>query len=302
VPELPEVETIRRDLAGPLLGRRIARVRVHHDDLILGGTSRRTFQRRVRGLRIGVVGRRAKYLLFPLHRPPRGDLDRDVPHGDAPHRDDEWAPPPEYVMRVQLRMTGQFAIGARRPVATDFRHPGIDLLLDDGNTLYYDDVRRLGGFDLLTPAAWEAVETRLGPEPLSAKFTISGFGKTLAPLRAPIKNVLLDQRRLAGVGNIYASEALFRARIDPRRPAGSLSRDEIARLRRAVRAVLRAALRKAGTTIRDYRAVNGRSGSFQNELRVYGRAGAPCRSCKTPVARLVQSGRSTFFCPRCQND
>ncbi len=284
MPELPEVETIRRDLAAPLLGRRIERVRVYHDDLVLGGSSRQTFQRNVRGRYFGTVARRAKYLLFPLH-------------DDASHQG-----PPARIMRVQLRMSGQFAIGPTRPDTDDFRHPGLDLRLDDGQTLFYDDVRRLGGFDLLRPSEWLAVENRLGPEPLENGFTVAGFRAVLAPLRAPIKNVLLDQKRLAGVGNIYASEALFRAGIDPRRPAGSLSSEEVGRLRRAVRAVLRAALRKAGTTIKDYRAVNGQSGSFQNELRVYGREDAPCRTCETPVTRLVQAGRSTFFCSRCQSD
>ncbi|MCG8469280.1 MAG: bifunctional DNA-formamidopyrimidine glycosylase/DNA-(apurinic or apyrimidinic site) lyase [Gemmatimonadetes bacterium] len=281
MPELPEVETIRRDLAAPLLGRRIERVRVHEEDLILGGTSRRSFQRAVRGRRFGGLERRAKFLLFPLLA-------------------DDGATGPERLLRVQLRMTGQFALDEERPRAPDFRHPGVDFGLDDGRTLFYDDVRRLGGFDLLTPERWTAIERRLGPEPLSRGFTDGRFGRILAPLRAPIKNALLDQRRIAGVGNIYASEALFRAHIDPRAPAGTLDPAQVARLRRAIRTTLAAALERAGTTIRDYRAVNGRSGSYQSELDVYGREGAPCRRCEGPIIRLVQAGRSTFFCEDCQ--
>ncbi len=273
---------MRRDLAPLLRGRRIARVRVHHDDLILGGMTGPAFRRAVRGRTFGSAGRRAKYLLFPLHA--ANDLEGPV----------------ERVMRVQVRMTGRFALAADRPDGPDFRHPGVDFVLDDGRTLFYDDVRRLGGFDLLTPDAWEARAAALGPEPLDRAFTAAELARILAPLRAPIKNVLLDQRRLAGVGNIYASEALHRARIDPQRAAGSLDTSETRRLQRAVRAVLREALADAGTTFRDYRAVNGLSGSFQTRLRVYQREGSRCRRCSGSIVRIVQAGRSSFFCADCQ--
>lgn len=282
MPELPEVETIRRDLEASLFARQICRVRVYHDDLILGGTSRRAFQAMVRGRRIGKLGRRGKFLLFPLHA--EADLDA----------------PPERLMRVQLRMTGKFALRQTAPNMADFQHPGIDLSLDDGTTLYYDDVRRLGGFDLLSLEAWRQLEARLGPEPLSDEFSASRLREILSPLRAPIKNVLLDQRRVAGVGNIYASEALHRAMIDPRRPAGTLAEEETRKLRDAIRFILRAALAKSGTSIRDYRAANGRSGSFQRDLRVYGREDEACRQCGSTVERAVQAGRSSFFCPACQ--
>lgn len=273
---------MRRDLAPLLLGRRIRRARVYHDDLILGGLSAQSFCRAVRGRVFGEAGRRAKYLLFPLHA--TDDTDGSV----------------EHVMRVQVRMTGRFALAPARPRSAEFRHPGLDLALDDGRTLFYDDIRRLGGFDLLTPEAWEARAGALGPEPLGRTFTAAGLARILAPLRAPIKNTLLDQRRVAGVGNIYASEALYRARIDPRRAAGSLDAGETRRLHRAVRAVLREALESAGTTLRDYRAVNGRSGSFQTRLHVYGREDVECPRCARPIRRIVQAGRSSFFCAACQ--
>jgi formamidopyrimidine-DNA glycosylase len=275
MPELPEVETIRADLDPELRGRRIEGVRVFHDDLILGDDSRRSFSRKVRGRTIGSVGRRAKYLLFHLQ-------------GDT-------------LLRVQLRMTGRFWLDTRRPDPAEFRHPGVDFRLDDGRTLYYDDTRRLGGFDILGADEWAALEAVIGPEPLPASFTFRTLGERLRGSRAPIKNALLDQRRLAGVGNIYASEALHRASIDPRRPAGSLDERELRRLHRAIRAVLREALRSAGTTFQNYRAVNGRSGSFQTSLRVYGKDGYPCPRCTGSVTRIVQAGRSTFFCPDCQN-
>lgn len=274
---------MRRDLAPLLRGRRIARVRVHHDDLILGGMTGRAFGRAVRGRTFGGADRRAKYLLFPLHA---------VDGLDGPV---------ERLMRVQVRMTGRFALASERPRRDEFRHPGVDFVLDDGQTLFYDDVRRLGGFDLLTPTEWRARAAGLGPEPLARTFTAAGLARILAPLRAPIKNALLDQRRLAGVGNIYASEALHRARIDPRRAAGTLDATETRRLHRAVRAVLREALAAAGTTLRDYRAVNGLSGSFQTRLRVYQREGSRCSRCTGSIERIVQAGRSSFFCPGCQH-
>lgn len=272
---------MRRDLAPLLRGRRILRTRVYHDDLILGGLSTRSFSRYLRGRVFGEAGRRAKYLLFPLHADGR--------HG-----------PVEHVMRVQVRMTGRFALARERPRSAEFRHPGLDFELDDGRTLFYDDVRRLGGFDLLTPAAWKERARALGPEPLSRTFTAAKLAQILSPLRAPIKNTLLDQRRVAGVGNIYASEALYRARVDPRRAAGSLDAAEVRRLHRSVRAVLREALESAGTTLRDYRAVNGRSGSFQTRLDVYGREGAACPRCGRSIRRIVQAGRSSFLCAGCQ--
>ena len=275
MPELPEVETIRADLDPELRGRSVVRLRVHHDDLILGGDSRRTFSRKVRGRTIEAVQRRAKVILFRL--------------------DDE------ALLRVQLRMSGRFWLGRTRPDPTEFRHPGIDFALDDGRTLYYDDVRRLGGFDVLRQVEWDEIESRIGPEPLTGAFTAEVLGVRLRGSRAPIKNALLDQRRLAGVGNIYASEALHRAAIDPRRPAGTLGDRELERLHATIREVLGDALRSAGTTFQNYRAVNGRSGTFQNSLHVYGKDGTPCPRCRGTVSRIVQAGRSTFFCESCQN-
>ncbi len=274
MPELPEVETIRRDLAPELRGRTICRVRIRQRDLLLGPRSPRSFRRRVEGRRILEVGRRAKYLLFRLD-------------GGG-------------VLQTQLRMTGRFALGTDLPDPDEFRHVGAEFLLDDGRTLFYDDVRRLGGFELHAPGEWAAVEATLGPEPLHPSFTGASLAAILGRSRAPVKSVLLDQRRLAGVGNIYASEALYLARLDPRRPANRVDLDEARRLHRSVRHVLRRALERAGTTFRDYRAVNGRSGSFQTELRAYGRDGARCGRCAGRIERIVQSGRSTYLCPGCQ--
>jgi formamidopyrimidine-DNA glycosylase len=274
MPELPEVETIRRELATEVSGRRIEHLKVTKLDILLGPRTLAAFRRRLEGLRIDGVDRRAKYLLFRFET---GDL-----------------------MQVQVRMTGRFAIGHASPDPEEFRHIAAELRLDDGRTLYYDDVRRLGGFRILGTSDWADLERRLGPEPLEPGFTGACLSRILADRRAPVKNVIMDQRRIAGVGNIYASEALYAARIDPLRPAGSLELPEIRRLHRAIRRTLTVALEHAGTTFRNYRAVNGRSGSFQSLLRVYGREGEPCRRCSKPIVRVVQAGRSTFCCARCQ--
>ena len=274
MPELPEVETIRRDLEPQLTGRTITGVEVHKADIVLAPHSPRSFRRRLEGRSITGVGRRAKYLLF--------------------HLDDG------SVLQTQLRMSGRFALGRDVPDPGEFRHIAARLHLDDGRTLFYDDVRRLGGLRLLDGPDWEAEEARLGPEPLEPSYRAADLGRTLAPTRAPVKNALMDQRRVAGVGNIYASEALFRAGVDPRRPGRELTAAEVKRLHRSVRDVLREALEQAGTSFQNYRAVNGRSGEFQFSLRVYGRAGEPCRKCRQPIERIVQAGRSTFYCPSCQ--
>jgi formamidopyrimidine-DNA glycosylase len=204
------------------------------------------------------------------------------------------------VLQVQLRMSGRFFLGVTGPDPAEFRHVAAEFELDDGRTLYYDDVRRLGGFRRLESGAWEAESARLGPEPLDPGFRARDLAGILERTRAPVKNALMDQGRLAGIGNIYASEALHRARVDPTRPARALSPPEVVRLHRAVRSVLREALAGAGTTLRDYRGVNGRSGRFQSRLRVYAREGEPCGRCGTGIVRLVQAGRSTYLCPACQ--
>jgi formamidopyrimidine-DNA glycosylase len=275
VPELPEVETIRRDLADELAGRTIEAVRIRQPDIVLPPPGPAAFRRRVAGRRIDAFGRRAKYLLLRLAG--------------------------EELVQVQLRMTGRFALGSSLPDPDEFTHLAAEFDLDDGRTLFYDDTRRLGGFRLLSSAEWASIEERLGPEPLDEGFTPAALGEALGGRTAPVKNVLLDQRRVAGLGNIYAAEALYACRVDPRRPAGSLSSGEVERLHGAIRATLRDALAYAGTTFSDYRTVNGRSGRFQERLRVYGREGSPCRRCGDSIARIVQAGRSTCFCPGCQH-
>lgn len=270
MPELPEVETIVRDLQHLLPGARIREVEVLHPDL-LPAEDPRSFAEGVEGARVERVARRAKNIL--LH------LDRGL-------------------LVVNLGMTGRLLV--RSPGDPAPTHPGVRFRLEDGRELAYHDVRRFGELRRYTPAEWARREEKLGVEPLSEDFTAERLHDMALRSRVAVKSWLMDQRRVVGVGNIYASEALFRARLDPRRPASTLSPAEAARLRDAVREVLREAIELRGTTFLDYRDARGERGGFAGRLRVYDRAGLPCPACGTPIERVVQGGRSTFFCPRCQ--
>jgi formamidopyrimidine-DNA glycosylase len=270
VPELPEVETIVRDLGRLVTGARIEEVEVLRPDLIEGEQADR-FACSLHGTTIRNVGRRAKNILLRL--------------------DDQ-------VLVVNLGMTGRMLVVDA--AASEPTHLGVRFRLQDGRRILYQDVRRFGRLQRYATPDWKSREQLFGVEPLSDHFTPEFLHGLASRSRTPIKTWLMDQRRVVGVGNIYASEALFRASIDPRRPAASLTPAEAARLRGAVRDVLLEAINFRGTTLLDYRDASGESGSFATRLRVYDRSGEPCRHCGTPIQRIVQAGRSTFFCAQCQ--
>ena len=195
---------------------------------------------------------------------------------------------------VHLRMTGSFGF-------TPVTHERAVLELDDGSRLVYRDVRRFGTWLVLEDGELEPyLATKNGPEPLGRRFTKEWLAQQLVRRKAALKAVLLDQRVVAGLGNIYADEALWRARVSPLRPANDLTEDETARLTRAIRAVLRTGIERQGSTLRDYAAPDGESGSMQEEFRVYGRDGEPCPRCRTTITKTRVGGRGTWFCPRCQ--
>lgn len=273
MPELPEAETIARALHAAARGKAIRRVEVLRPDLLPQGES--SFRRRLEGRSIRSVGRRGKNVVLRLDRG---------------------------VLLVNLGMTGRMLAPESPGIHPAAGHPGVLLHLEGGGIVTYDDARRFGRLEVLTPREWQERTRSLGPEPLARSFTPDRLRAALARSRSPIRSWLLDQRRVAGVGNIYANEALWRARIHPSRPAASLDGAEGARLHRELRRVLRSAIRARGTTIRDYRDPGGGQGSFGGLLRVYGRAGEPCPRCSTPVERWVLSNRSCFLCPRCQPD
>ena len=274
MPELPEVETIRASLAPGLQGRRFDRVAVL-DARLTRPEPPEVVAAELEGERVADVRRRGKYLIVAFE--------------SGRH------------LLVHLRMTGNVL----HPAPDGYRddpHVRAVVRLDDGSDVIYRDVRRFGTWDLLEPGDLDAyfASRRLGREPLERGFTAKSLGAALAGRRAPVKAALLDQRAVAGVGNIYADEALWYARIHPLTPAGHLSETDVAALRDGVRKALRLGIRRQGATLRDYRRSDGSRGQMQNEFRVYGREGEPCERCGTPIAKTRAGGRGTWYCPACQ--
>jgi len=274
MPELPEVETIVRELAPRLEGHRIARARLAKSD-VLRRVSKPRLLRILTGNTVEEVSRRAKHAVLRLR---------------SGHR-----------LVVQPRMTGSLIVHDRPLTKDESRYAVLICTLEDGRLFVYRDVRRLGNVWLLDEKGWAAYTDRLGPEPLDDTFTPFVFAERLRGTRAAIKKAIMDQRRVAGVGNIYANEALFEAGIDPSKPTNKLSLDEFARLHAAVTDVLARAVNSSGTTVRDYRTGVGEPGRFQFELKVYGRGGEACVTCgKRLVTTHVIDLRATTFCPNCQ--
>jgi formamidopyrimidine-DNA glycosylase len=272
MPELPEVETVRRRLEPVLAGRRFDRVEIA-DPRLVRPYDPHAVAAELQGERVASVERRGKYLIL------RFETDR--------------------VLLIHLRMTGSLRHSTNG--LDDDPHRRALVRLDDGSDVAYRDVRRFGTWLLLEPGELDAyLAQRLGEEPLDALFTAARLGRLLARRRAPVKAALLDQRTLAGMGNIYVDEALWRAKIHPLRPAESLERNELARLHRAVRTALEHGLARQGSTLRDYKLPDGGSGSMQHEFKAYGRDGEPCDRCGTPIAKIRVAGRGTWFCPTCQ--
>jgi formamidopyrimidine-DNA glycosylase len=292
MPELPEVETVRRGLEPAMVGARIDKVELRRGDIRFPFPP--SFAERLAGRRILAVARRAKYLLFPLDG------------GET--------------LIAHLGMSGSFRVDSAtetsipgvpgRKRSKDPRHDHVLLHLDNGKIITYNDPRRFGFMDLASGATLEAHPrlNGLGDEPLAADFDGARLAALFAGSRAPLKAALLDQKRIAGLGNIYACEALFRARLAPSRSAGGLAnarggptRAAVA-LARAIHDVLEEAVEAGGSTLRDHRQANGELGYFQHAFAVYDREGAVCPRprCRGTIIRITQSGRSTFYCPVCQ--
>ena len=273
MPELPEAETIARDLDARAAGHTVARVHVTRSDILAPGTTRTRLSRALRGRRITSVGRRGKNVVLAF--------------------EDGWR------LVVNLGMTGRIVV-SDAPMAAALEHVAARFDLEDGRALLYDDARRFGRLDLRDAEGWKTRSAQLGVEPLEHAFTPAWLHAATRHSRVPLRNWLLDQRQIAGVGNIYANEALFGAGVRPTRRAHRLTRPEAVRLHEAVRAVLTEAIRSRGTTLNDYRDAGGRAGGFQFRLRVYDREGLPCVQCSAPIKRRVLTNRSVFYCPSCQ--
>jgi formamidopyrimidine-DNA glycosylase len=279
VPELPEVETVRRRIAPVLEGRVFEHVEIA-DARLVRPYEPAEVAAELTGERVATVERRGKYLIV------RFDSGR--------------------ALLIHLRMTGSLRHLRAAPGGPDGAEDGDShrravVRLDNGSDVAYRDVRRFGTWLLLEPGELDPyLAEKVGEEPLDALFTAARLGEKLRTRRAPIKAALLDQRTLAGMGNIYVDEALWRARIHPLRPAESLDRNELRRLHRAIRAALEHGIARQGSTLRDYRLPDGASGAMQHEFKVYGRGGEPCERCGTPIAKARVAGRGTWFCPTCQ--
>jgi formamidopyrimidine-DNA glycosylase len=270
MPELPEVETVARELRGFLPGRRIRRVLCHFPGIV--GTGARAFQEALRGRAFTSVTRHGKYLFLGLSQ------GREV--------------------ALHLRMTGQVLLWPRGRSPDAHCHLEV-LLVGSDRKLVFRDVRKFGRLELLPDGSPEFIRSkRLGPDAL--RIRPEALHESLRRTRRCLKAALLDQRVLAGLGNIYTDEVLFRQRLSPRRSSSSLSRRRVQSLAASIRAVLRAAIRRRGTSISDYVDPDGRRGGYQFALQVYGREGEPCPRCGTSIVRLVVAGRGTWTCPRCQ--
>jgi formamidopyrimidine-DNA glycosylase len=273
VPELPEVETTRRQLEPHLVGRRFDRVEIHDPRLV------RPFEpmavaAELEGERVAALERRGKYLIVRFET------------GRA--------------LLIHLRMTGSLRHAAKGKLADD-PHRRAVVRLDDGSDVAYRDVRRFGTWQLLEPGELDQyLDKRLGVEPLERTFTARRLAQQLDGRRAPIKAALLDQRTVAGLGNIYVDEALWRAQVHPLRPAGTLDEDELALLTRSIKDALKAGVKRQGASLRDYSTPDGGRGRMQDRFRVYGREGHPCQRCGTPIDKIRTAGRGTWYCPNCQ--
>lgn len=274
MPELPEVETIVREIAPLLEGSRIARAELKKTD-VLREVSKPRLLKTLQGNTIEQVSRRAKHVVFRLANGHR--------------------------MVIQPRMTGSVIVYDRQLTRDERKYTVLTCTLSDGRQFVYRDVRRLGTIWLLDEAGWTVYTGRIGPEPLEETFTPFVFADRLKGTRTAVKKAIMDQRRLAGVGNIYANEALFDARLDPAKSTHQLSLEQFARLHAAIVDVLRRALASSGTTLRDYRTGTGAQGRFQFKLRVYGRGGEKCVACGRKLVETHEiDRRTTTFCRHCQ--
>jgi len=273
MPELPEVEVIRRGLAACLVGRRFLQVAVGEKSLRRQSPAGE-LEGRLLGRRLAALRRRGKYLVF------------DLEDGGT--------------LLVHLGMTGHLLLRPER--MPNLPHVHLSFQLEGGHNLIYQDVRRFGQVLVFPPGTAPPPLEQVGREPFSRGTTPQWLAAQARSRSRPIKTFLLDSRILAGLGNIYACEILFAAAIHPATPAGGLSADDWGRILKETRRILRAAIRQGGSSVDNYVNCLGEAGRFQFQHLVYGKEGEPCRNCGAPIARLIQAGRSTFFCPECQKN
>jgi len=290
MPELPEVETIRLGLLPVLSGRRFVRVDARRGDLRVPLPI--DFTSRLADRRVHALRRRAKYLLLDLEDGETLIVHMGMSGRFTVHQPGQQLTPGRFAHKMSIDGSGEG------------KHDHVEFVTNDGARIVFTDHRRFG-LMLLEPTKEldsHKLFAGLGPEPLDAEFTAAAFSAAIKGKRTPIKSALLDQRVVAGLGNIYCSEALFRARISPKRQAASVAGVRASRLVPAIKAVLQRAIEAGGSSLRDYARADGELGYFQHHFGVYDREGKPCprKGCGGTVRRIVQAGRSTFYCPKCQ--
>ncbi|HFR3769681.1 TPA: DNA-formamidopyrimidine glycosylase [Streptococcus suis] len=271
MPELPEVETVRRGLNRLVKGKKIERVRVDYPRMIVTGAD--SFREQLVGQTIMEVDRRGKYLLLYLT---------------------------DFVLISHLRMEGKYNLF--HDVVPANKHFHVFFALSDGSTLVYQDVRKFGTMELLREVDLDSyfLSKKLGPEPTEEDFDVVVFQAKLAKSKKPIKSHLLDQTLVAGLGNIYVDEVLFRAQVHPAQGSSTLTAEQVAGLRQATIDVLALGVEKGGSTIRTYKNALGMDGTMQDYLQVYGKQGQACPRCQTEIVKIQLGGRGTHFCPQCQ--
>lgn len=272
MPELPEVETIRRDLEDKVLNQKFVGIAVH-DGRVIRGVSEKAFIRDCRGQKILAVSRRGKAIIMQLVG--------------------------GYLI-VQPMMTGQLIFFSDRKAGQAHKHTKVTFTLSNGGCLNYNDQRLFGRLTFVKDLKALKFLQTIGPEPFDEAFDPPFIARAVKTRQAPIKSVLMNQQIVAGIGNIYASEILFACGIDPRKPAKRLKAQDIERLHQATVSILKEAVRYRGTSMRDYRDASGQKGNFIDRIRIYGRENEACFVCRKPVTRIVQAGRSTFYCKKCQ--
>lgn len=271
MPELPEVETVRRGLERLVVGKTIEKLDIFYPRMILTGAD--ALLHDLPGQLIEAVGRRGKYLLFYLT---------------------------DGVLVSHLRMEGKYFFYPQEPQLT--KHSHLVFYFEDGSSLVYQDVRKFGTLEFLQETDLPAyfASKKLGPEPTEEDFDLEPFAAALSRSKKPIKPYLLEQTLVAGLGNIYVDEALWRAQLHPARASQSLTSEEIKELRQQIIAVLQLGIEKGGSTIRSYSNAFGENGTMQNYHMVYGKTGQPCPRCGSPIEKIKLSGRGTHLCPHCQ--
>lgn len=272
MPELPEVEVVARSLAPQLMGRTFTGVTKLDWERMIETPDPAAFRELIIGRRVSAVGRRAKWVLIRL--------------------DSDWT------LAIHLRMSGHLVVQDATSAPDQYTH--LVLALDDGRQLFFEDQRKFGRVRLLDPIGLAALHNAHGPEPLDPGFTPDILAAMLARHRTKLKPLLLDQTQIAGLGNIYVSEALWIAQLHPLLPAAATPTERIPALHAAIQRVLEQAIANEGSSLRNYRDGYGRRGTNQEHFLVYNQTGAPCRRCGTPIERIVVAQRSTFYCPSCQ--